>query len=310
MLLGVLIFPRSAGYLFRAFLCLAAAFVGVEALGLFSTPHARKRTELASMALGASAMGCLAGATGGAGSPLLSLLVAPVFLYGLGSGGAAASGAAVVSITVLAVLSAVAVADGTAARILLGPAAVAGVVWLAARAVATSTRSANARSEELLRLAQRDPLTGLLNRRSLYQVVDRLVAEGKEFAVVMVDLDGFKRVNDEHGHLFGDRVLQRVAEAMQRAVRREDAIARYGGDEFAIVVPGGRGNGELVMRRLREAVESAAREAGVQTGLSCGVAAWPGDGATLEELLHAADRMLYTAKQVGKNGLPEAPACT
>jgi len=125
-----------------------------------------------------------------------------------------------------------------------------------------------------------------------------------------VDLDGFKRVNDEHGHLFGDRVLQRVAEAMQRAVRREDAIARYGGDEFAIVVPGGRGNGELVMRRLREAVESAAREAGVETGLSCGVAAWPGDGATLEELLHAADRMLYTAKQVGKNGLPEAPACT
>ncbi|QUL98745.1 MAG: GGDEF domain-containing protein [Candidatus Fermentithermobacillus carboniphilus] len=165
-----------------------------------------------------------------------------------------------------------------------------------------------ARSEELLRLAQRDPLTGLLNRRSLYQLIDRLVAEGKKFAVVLVDLDGFKRVNDKHGHLVGDRILQRVAEAMQGAIRHEDAVARYGGDEFAVVVTGSRENGELVMRRLRDAVESVSREARVETSLSGGVAAWPEDGATLEELLQAADRMLYRAKRDGKSGLREARA--
>lgn len=305
-LLGVLVFPRGVGRLFGAFLCLATAFLGVEAAGLLCLRLSRKRLELASMMFGASATGCLAGATGGAGSPLLSLLVAPVFLYGLGSGGVGASIAALVSVIVTAVLSAVAVADGAAARVLLGPAAVTGVVWLGARAVGVSAMSAQTKSEELLRLAQRDPLTGLLNRRSLYELVQRLVAQGKEFAVVLVDLDGFKEVNDKHGHLVGDRVLQRVAEAMQEAVRREDAVARYGGDEFAVVVPGGRMSGELVMGRLKVAVESAAREAGVATGLSGGVAVWPEDGATLEELLQAADRMLYRAKRDGKDGLREA----
>lgn len=304
ILLGVLILPRGARHLFRGFLCLAAAFVGTEATGLLRRALIRERAELVSMVLGAGAIGCLAGATGGAESPFLSLLVAPVFMYGFSSGGAGVSVAALVSVTVSAVLSLVAVADG-ALGALLGPAAVAGVIWLGARAVAATTKCANAQSEELLRLAQRDPLTRLLNRRSLNELVRRLVAEGRQFTLVLVDLDGFKRVNDRHGHLLGDRVLQRVAEAMQKAVRREDAIARYGGDEFAVVVPGSREDGEMVMRRLREAVESAAQEAGVATGLSGGVAAWPEDGATLEELLHAADRMLYGAKRDGKDGSRE-----
>lgn len=308
ILLGVLVFPRGEGRLFRAFLCLATASFGVEAIGLLCVRLSRKRLELASMVFGAGATGCLAGVTGGAGSPLLSLLVAPVFLYGLGSGGAGASVAALISVVVTAVLSAVAVADGAAARVLLGPAAVAGVVWLGARAVGASAMSAKTQGEELLRLAQRDPLTGLLNRRSLYELVQRLVAQGREFAVVLVDLDGFKRVNDKYGHLVGDRVLQRVAEAMQNAVRREDAVARYGGDEFAVLVQGGRETGEQVLERLKEAVESVAREAGVATSLSGGVAAWPEDGATLEELLHAADRMLYRAKRDGKDRLREARA--
>jgi diguanylate cyclase (GGDEF)-like protein len=209
---------------------------------------------------------------------------------------------------VAAVLSAVAVYGGAAARVLVGPAAVAAVAWLGARAVGASAMAAKTQGEELLRLAQRDPLTGLLNRRSLYELVQRLAAQGKEFAIVLVDLDGFKRVNDKHGHLVGDRVLQRVAEAMEKAVRREDAVARYGGDEFAVLVQGGRETGEQVLERLKEAVESVAREAGVATSLSGGVAAWPEDGATLEELLHAADRMLYRAKRDGKGRLREARA--
>lgn len=137
-------------------------------------------------------------------------------------------------------------------------------------------------------------------------MVQHLVAQGKEFAVVLVDLDGFRRVNDKHGHLMGDRVLQHVAEAMQNAVRREDTVTRYGGDEYAVLVQGGRKSGEQVLERLKEAVESATRETAVATSLSGGVAAWPEDGATLEELLHGADRMLYRAKRGGKDGLYEA----
>jgi len=184
ILFGVLAFPRGAGGLFGVFLFLAAAFVGVDVAGLLSRPPVRKRVELVSMVLGAGAIGCLAGATGGVEGPFLPLLVAPVFMHGLGSGGAGATAAALSSVTVAAVLSAVAVSSGAAARVLVGPAAVAAVAWLGARAVGASAMAAKTQGEELLRLAQRDPLTGLLNRRSLYELVERLVAQGKEFAVV------------------------------------------------------------------------------------------------------------------------------
>ncbi|MEW5934905.1 MAG: GGDEF domain-containing protein, partial [Bacillota bacterium] len=130
----------------------------------------------------------------------------------------------------------------------------------------------------------------------LFDAADALAARGRSFAVVLVDLDGFKAVNDTRGHLFGDEVLRRAARAMREAVRREDLVARYGGDEFAVLVPGGRAEGDLVLRRLEEAVADVGRELGVDTTLSGGVAVWPDDGAGVEDVLRVADRRLYLAK--------------
>lgn len=216
--LGLFIVPPGAGRLFRAFLGMAAGCVVVEGLGLLCTPVIGKRVELASMVLGAGAMGCLAGVTGGAGSPLLPPLVASVFLYGLGSRGAGASVAALVSVTLLAVLSVVAVAAGAAVRVVLGFPPRSPEWSGSGREVAACTKCANARSDELLRLAQRDPLTGLLNRRGRY--TSWLTAwSRKGRSLRSCSLTGSNAVNDKHGHLLGDRLLQRVAEAMQKAVR-------------------------------------------------------------------------------------------
>jgi diguanylate cyclase (GGDEF)-like protein len=164
--------------------------------------------------------------------------------------------------------------------------------------------------EALRLLATRDQLTGMLNRREF----DRIMAEeaersqrfGQPLALVMVDIDHFKAVNDTHGHPAGDAVLKEVAKILTAQLRTVDRVARFGGEEFALIlVQTGRGAAGDVAQRVVEAV--AANPVVIQGGptlsltISAGVAVLPNDVSRIDLLVGAADRSLYVAKRGGRN---------
>lgn len=164
--------------------------------------------------------------------------------------------------------------------------------------------------EALRQLATRDQLTGLLNRREF----DRIMAEeaersrrfGHPLALVMLDIDHFKAVNDTHGHLAGDAVLREVAKTLTSQLRTVDRVARIGGEEFALVlVQTGRSAATEVAQRVVKAVAASPVmiESGVSLRLtvSAGLAVLPEDVSWLELLIGAADRSLYAAKRGGRN---------
>ena len=161
---------------------------------------------------------------------------------------------------------------------------------------------------EVERLAMTDPLTGLANRHRLGQFLDRALAEGRagagELGLLLIDLDGFKEINDSFGHEAGDRVLRAIAERLRRVARRSDLVARLGGDEFALVVTG-RCSAELmremanrVMRRLMRPIRLP--ETRCHVGVSIGIAMAPLHGRTREILMRHADLALYRAKREGR----------
>lgn len=150
-----------------------------------------------------------------------------------------------------------------------------------------------------------DSLTGLADRGRLMDRLTRLVQEiqssGQRFAVLFLDLDGFKEVNDSHGHLVGDEVLQEVGRRLTNCVRAADVVARFGGDEFVVLLERAASHVEIapVLRRLEAAFERpiAIPQGSVKLGVSVGVALAGVDGATAEELVSAADRAMYAAKR-------------
>jgi diguanylate cyclase (GGDEF)-like protein len=153
--------------------------------------------------------------------------------------------------------------------------------------------------DRLRRLAVSDPLTGLANYRQLALALDAEIRRSsrteRPFAVVLMDLDGLKQINDRHGHLVGSMALRRVAETLLGSCRGIDTAARFGGDEFALVLPEtGDAAAWHVARRVGERVARDGEKP--LLSLSIGVAVHPRDGATLEALLNAADRSLYEAK--------------
>ena len=153
--------------------------------------------------------------------------------------------------------------------------------------------------------AIRDPLTNLYNRRFLRDYLSRellrAAREGIRVAVIMIDLDRFKRVNDTAGHAAGDLVLTEIATLLKRHIRGTDIACRYGGEEFTLVLP----SATLQSARSRgEAICSAIREEGVQlmgVTASLGVAIFPDHAAEPESLLRAADKALYDAKGRGRD---------
>lgn len=165
---------------------------------------------------------------------------------------------------------------------------------------------ANARLlAESRRLASHDSLTGVLNRRSLVERLEVQVAEarrhGDAFCVLMCDLDGLKQVNDTAGHLVGDDVLRRVAQGILHAARTEDSVARFGGDEFVLLLPrtsSAQGQ-EFVARlgsELREVTYLWGGRDRALPRLSVGIAAFPEDGLTADALIAAADARMYLDK--------------
>jgi diguanylate cyclase (GGDEF)-like protein len=165
------------------------------------------------------------------------------------------------------------------------------------------------RSHDALALrATRDNLTGLLNRAALEAEADRVLAEARAMhlrvAVLFVDLDGFKPINDEHGHAVGDEVLRAVGRRLTTAVRTTDRVARFGGDEFVVLV-GPLGDvhvAEQTAHRILHAFAGPVRveDLDLAVSVSVGVAVTDEDGAvTRDGLLDAADGAMYRAKQSG-----------
>ena len=190
-----------------------------------------------------------------------------------------------------------------AARVLLEPAAVA---------LDSALRIKRAEA-----LSVTDDLTGLSNSRYLNLMLrretKRASRSGRPLSVLFIDLDGFKKVNDLYGHLFGSRALVEAAGVIRSCARETDVVARFGGDEFSLVLPDTGGEGAFAVgERIRERVAEHRFLEGdgldFRLSVSVGVATLPDSAASADELLHAADVAMYQVKESGKNGIRAARA--
>jgi diguanylate cyclase (GGDEF)-like protein len=238
-------------------------------------------------------------ADGGAGSPLALVLFIP----------------AVFAATSYPLLSVIAVgAIGVATYISIGVVTVDsgdahGYVLMFALSLtitaimsAWQARNHDRRRHDLARMSRTDPLTGCLNRRGFVERGDAYIADakrtGRPLALVVLDLDRFKQVNDTRGHNAGDDVLRWTAERLGTVVRAIDGIGRLGGDEFVVILHGSNeGDAVNSAERMRAALSSRAPA-------SLGVASYPRDGDTLDELLRSADARLYADKEAGRAAPP------
>lgn len=200
-------------------------------------------------------------------------------------------------------------AEGAAERwgVTVGTVVVAGLAmdYMRGRLEAMVVRLREA-VDRLSDAARTDPLTGLVNRRGFTELLDveleRASRSGQPLSLVTADLDGFRAVNKRLGHLAGDDVLERTARVFERTRRRIDALARIGGEEFAVLLPDTREREAFVLaERLRVAVEREFEDEAIPLTMSLGVASAPKDAHQSDRLMGAADQSRHAAKRLGRN---------
>jgi diguanylate cyclase (GGDEF)-like protein len=193
------------------------------------------------------------------------------------------------------------------------------ILEMMASQVATAIAAANVH-EASERAAHHDALTSLPNRRQLAEDLRGPLLEStlgsRPMAIAMLDIDHFKRLNDDYGHKVGDITLQRVADTLRASVRGNDRVYRYGGEEFLVVFADADHKlGALLAERLRVSVEhmpliAERGEAASPVTISVGVATFPDDGQQVEALIDAADQAMYASKQSGRNRVSLASSAT
>lgn len=184
------------------------------------------------------------------------------------------------------------------------------------RTVAERTRELQEANQRLERLAVTDGLTGVFNHRRFQEALQSEILRSERhkraMGVLMIDVDFFKKVNDAMGHPAGDELLRRLAEVLSKDLRQTDLIARYGGEEFGVILPETtKGEAMQVAERMRAAVEERINKDTpwpTRVTVSIGVATFPEDGKSSEQLLIAADQAMYVAKRQGRNRVVGARA--
>jgi diguanylate cyclase (GGDEF)-like protein len=164
--------------------------------------------------------------------------------------------------------------------------------------------------EKVQRQATTDGLTGLVNHKTFYEVLEKELWRSRRYGgniiLIMVDIDNLKNINDDHGHRAGDKVIREVGRRIKECIRQIDTAARYGGDEFAVILTNTSLTGaQVVAQRMVEMVASSPttwKKEDIQLSISVGLAEYTG-GSTPEDITNRSDKALYCAKKAGKNNV-------
>jgi diguanylate cyclase (GGDEF)-like protein len=196
------------------------------------------------------------------------------------------------------------IGDGRILSVRANPIPAGGVITLY-----TDITERKAFEKRLIDMATRDKLTGLINRREFFTIAaheeERAKREGHVVSVMMLDADYFKKINDTYGHAAGDDVLRDLAANCRKIFRKTDVVGRYGGEEFAVMLPGAEERmAKVIAERIRSSIEQSTvmvDDEEISYTVSIGIACAIGKDVRIEELLDRADRALYTAKAEGRN---------